>query len=285
MELGRGGEFYPRTVLNHPNAYTLKVKNYGHGRSECVMRLTDVQRVLDLQASHVRPVGRRVAPVNPDSDNKERSENRAKQGVRSWCLRARVDHMVTFTTRATISLSALMVRFQRFARAYKRETGKDWDYLAVPETHSDGVHFHLHVACRGRFDLAIGNGIWWALCATDSRDKVNGNIDTKRFRAKRPGDDVPSIVAGYIAKYLGKSMSAEFNRKRYWSSRIGAAEVNQVLLRAKSLPEAMEEVRKIFGFEWRQIVMTAYGCFFALPDGSGCWFKFTPEINREEPPF
>jgi hypothetical protein len=271
---------------------------------EVVVRKTNLQRVVDL-ADLERPRGARFMKEERDEDHVARAQQRARSMVRSWCLRVEADRMVTLGTRASIGMDVLLTRFRKFVEAYRAEyqrlcgADKKFLYCAVPELHtgetyvkrgllvpergSQKDHFHLHVATCGFFRLDIALRIWHALCAKDDPDHlVNGSINVKRFFPRSATEDVPSVIAGYIAKYVGKSLQSSFNKKSYWASRIGAQEVRHIIMRCKTVEEAQAELSERFCIPWTAVLLTHAGCFFPLPCG-GFWLKLTPEMDRPTP--
>ena len=261
-----------------------KVVPLGDDRAEITVRKANLQRVID-SAQMVRPRGRRLERLERDPEDIARAAKRAQKSVRHLCQLHKVDRMLTFGTRATIELSVLLTRYQRFARAYERRAGRGkFNYVAVPEPHADGVHWHLHVAIAGWFELQVALSIWHALCAGDDEDHlVNGSINVKTFRVRNATEDIVSIIAGYIAKYVGKSLEAAFNKKSYWATRVERDETQFHILDSDTPEAALQEVCVKWGVDVRSIVMTHEGCFFPLFDLNGFWIKLTPEMHRTNP--
>lgn len=282
------GRLYHYPQLDEPVAYTARVKVFGEGRSEIFVRSTDLQRVLNTSTAE-RPRGRRVAPVVQDAEDIERAAKRARQAVRSLCLRIRADHMHTFGTRAVLPFDVLLTRFQRWLQAYQRYLKRRglprFLYVAVPERHpSNPDHFHIHVGAHGRLDGAALS-IWHALCAGDCPDhEINGSINFKAFYARRHNQDVPTIVAGYIAKYIGKELVSAFNRKRYWATRsVTPEEVNHIILRSKNWGDVQRELTERLGIDWASVLICNAGCVFVLPNDEGLWIKILPHTNQIMP--
>lgn len=319
-EYDRTRGVYRRPVLDEPMAMTCKIKAFHDGRLEGVVRWTDLQRVLNACDPWVKRRGPRMEPQAQDGEVIERARRRARQAVRDWCLRAHADRMATFGTRAAILFDTLLKRWDRFRRYYWEALHRDWErvgkprgepepqfvYCAVPEPHTGEMytkrgltrpvrpengrpHYHLHVALRGTFRLDLALPIWHALCAGDfpngvaSGSKCHGSINIKVFHARRASEDVYSVIANYIAKYVGKSLEAAFNRKKYWASRVPPAQVNQVILRSRDWLECQRELSERFGLDWTSLLITHEGCIFVLPDDKGLWFKCPPEMYRSVP--
>lgn len=287
--LGHDGKVRADVSLDQPSAYTARLKSFGPGRSEVLIRRTDLQRVLN--ASFVeRRRGRRSKPLRREEENVFRSIKRAQQSVRQWCLVSGADRMLTFGTRAVLPLSVLLTRFQRFLGAYthhlRRRGLPKFQYCATFERHpSNPEHFHIHCATAGHFYLESALSIWHALCAHDFVEHaVNSSINVKAFRKLRHNDDLPSIIAGYIAKYVGKEMHAAFNKRMYWASRtITKVEVNHIILESENWGDIQSEISKKLGIDWASVLVCNEGCFFILPDNDSLWLKILPHMPRTYP--
>lgn len=299
VDIGREGEKFYRYTLARPDRIVLKTKNFGPGRVEAVVTRQNLQRLVDAGDPHIRPRGLRYPrPVDERvGEDIERSKRRARSRVRDICLQMGARYMATLTTRKTLDFDVLLTRFQRFVQAYRRTIGAEFLYCAVPEPHpTNPGHWHLHVALASRLDLWKAQRVWWSLCGKDfapgeviGRDGEpsdrHGNIHVKEFVARHVGEDVPSIIAGYIAKYAGKNLDVDFNRRSFWSSRRKAVEVNHIILESDTFEEAFEEVGRRMGVVWSSVCLTHKGCFFVLPESSGFWFKLLPSQAMLDPPF
>ena len=260
-----------------------KVVPLGDDRTEVTVRRVNMQKVVDL-AQIPRRRGPRIQTDERDMENIARAGQRARKAVRHLCQLMKVDRMLTFGTRCTIPLSELLADFQRFARSYGIATGKKLEYVAVPEPHADGDHWHIHVAMRGWFDITTGLRIWHALRAKDDADHlVNGSINIKTFRVRNGTEDFVSIIAGYISKYVGKSLATAFNSKSYWATRVKRDEHQYHLLESQTPEAALNEVCVKLGVPLQCILLTHEGCFFPLLEQSGFWLKVTPEMPRTFP--
>ncbi|HTE16020.1 MAG TPA: hypothetical protein VK642_13165 [Burkholderiales bacterium] len=276
-----------RWELDRPVRYTARLKNMGVDRVEVVVKQTDVQRIMDAADPEVKRYRKRGSGDAADPDNVFRAALRAKAAVRSWCIRGGVDRMLTFGTRVTISAEEFLLRWMRFCKRYEYHTKKKFTRLAVFEFHADGEHLHAHVATVGFFNLAVALPIWHTLCAADDdSQEVNGSINAPPpWQPYKEFDDVRTIIAGYMTKYITKSIATRFNKKSFLASRIGTAEVGHILLESDNLTEAVAEVRDRLGFDLSQVIMLRTGCFYVFPDDTGVWLNLRPDMRRDEPPF
>ncbi len=282
----RKNDFTSRFVLNTPSRLVVKTRHFSPGHFEASVRWVNLQPIADRADPELRRL-RRVLTDEEREENLARSALRAKQAVRVKCIQIKADRMGTFGTRAVLPLSVLVAHWHTFCRDYKAAIGQSaFLYCAVPETHSDGVHYHLHVAIGGWFHLAKALRIWHAITAGDCSDhEVNGSINIKQFVSAGFRKNPVCYIAGYIAKYIAKRVDVELGKKRYWASRTGVAEVNHVVLDADTWDGAKDEISRRFGVDWAPLFMSDSGDFFVFPYDRGFWFRCVPMSQREGPPF
>ena len=209
-----------------------------------------------------RPRTGRPATNAPRSEESlERSQRRAKTGVRLLVTELAPTALVTFTTRETMPLDELLKVWQKFC-ALMRQAGVDFEYVAVPERHpTNPEHFHLHAAYRGRTKFDNMRRFWhMALEARHGRSvkltlhgaNSPGNIDVQRIKSR---DTIRAIrkIARYISKYITKDLIAEFNRKRYWPSKgISVIEAQRFWLTGLTQADAIREACQMFG-QWDDV--------------------------------
>lgn len=151
----------------------------------------------------------------------ESSIARSRRVLRERCLELDATHMLTLTKRGKFSsIDETWAAWRRFSRLMKKFYREKWRYVVVPELHSDGETYHLHVAIRGFFWAGIVRKIWQkALGGTgyEHGEGTLGNIDLKSFRRVRGAAGVRRI-AGYIAKYVGKGFTACNRGRRLFAS-------------------------------------------------------------------
>jgi hypothetical protein len=100
--------------------------------------------------------------------------------------------------------------------------GLPWVYAAVPELHSDGDTFHLHVAVRGLFEVTTLRFLWLRALGGrgDERGSESlGNVHAKHFKRRR-GQKQARAISSYISVYVGKGMSGgAADRKSFATSK------------------------------------------------------------------
>lgn len=137
----------------------------------------------------------------------EKSARRAKTTVRRKILTMQSDRLLTLTFRENLKdIDDAWKRFHYFSKLMRNKFPK-YQYVCVPEYQKRGaVHFHL--AIRGFYPVKAVRKFWRRACGS-----LQGNIDITRPR--KGSDWNPSAIAFYLAKYLNKSETVDFNRRRY----------------------------------------------------------------------
>ena len=221
----------------------------------------------------------------------ERSQRRAKTGVRLAVVELAPTALVTFTTRAVLTLDELLWCWGHFTRSMRR-AAFDFEYVAVPERHpKNPEHLHLHVAYRGRTPFAVLRRLWHvALEALRGRrvtcilrgPESPGNIDVQTVKSRDTLKRVRKI-ARYISKYITKDLIAEFNRRRYWPSKgVNVRDAQVFWLEGLTAADAIREACILVG-EWDHANDMPTQRFFR-PSDRVCWFAVDPEATPP-PPF
>jgi len=274
-----------RFELDEPDQLVVRTRHFGPGHFEASVRWMNLQPLAD-RADILRPGRKGCAAPEDREENMLRAARRARQAVRVKCIQIRADRMLTFGTRGVLPLSVLLAHWHAFVRAYRAVSHGVFRYCAVPETHADGVHYHLHVAVSGWFSLAKALRIWHAITAEDvPGGGVNGSINVKMFYSRRHRENPVAAIASYIAKYAGKRLDGELEKKRYWASRTAAVEVCHKILRARDWASAQREIGERYGVNWVPLLLSDTGNFFVFPDGRGFWFRVVPMDCHSGPPF
>jgi len=141
-----------------------------------------------------------------------KSVQRARQMVRRKLLTMCADRMLTLTFRENVtSIDESWDCFKYFCRLMRDKYGDKFSYVAVPEYQKRGaVHFHL--AIKGHYSVKVVRVLW--LRAVGRR---RGNIDITSPKKFGKSSWNPRRIANYLSKYITKTESVEFNRRRYSS--------------------------------------------------------------------
>ena len=227
----------------------------------------------------------------PDAESIERSQRRAKTQVRLLATELAPSALITFTTRAILTVNQLLQVWQYFTRSM-RVSGLDFDYVAVPERHpTNPDHLHIHAAYRGKAHIKAMRRLWHI-----ALESIHGRRVTKTLYGKEsPGNiDVQSLRAGsqikrcrkiakYISKYITKDLIAEFNRRRYWPSKgITLAEARTYWLDSLTQVDAIREACRMLG-QWDELIGATTQRLFC-PSDRVAWCSIDPDATPP-PPF
>jgi len=283
--------------------YRLKIRRFSSLPAEFTVQRVSFDRDLEryqraaafagtTEVSVPRP--RRVSHENDEprsAESLERSQRRAKTNVRLLVTELAPTALVTFTTRETMSLDALMWCWQYFTRLL-RDSSMDYEYVAIPERHpSNPDHLHLHVAYRGRTPYGVLRRFWHMALEARHGRKVRcilrgsespGNIDVQNIKAR---DSIRRIrkIARYVSKYITKDLISEFNRRRYWPSKgIDLAAASVFWLDSLSQFDAVREACRMLG-QWDEVAGLTEQKLF-MPSERVCWCAIDPD-RTPPPPF
>lgn len=179
----------------------VRVRDYGEGDVEAswgVSILGQKRRRTERGKSKDRP------------KNIERCNRRARAELRRKCMAAGLDHLLTLTYRENITdLIEARSDFDRFIRKI-HEHDADFKYVVVEEIQKRGaIHFHLGV--KGFQNVFLLRSIWRSVVG-------EGNVDVNYIKSKKGYRWSKARLAMYLAKYIGKDMESELNKKRFRSS-------------------------------------------------------------------
>ena len=146
-----------------------------------------------------------------------KSQQRAKKTVRHKAMMMNADRMLTLTYRENMtSIDQAWADLKRFSRLMKEEFGDDWQYICVPEFQKRGA-VHFHMAISGFFPVKQVRKHWRKVV-------TEGNIDiTSPRKAIDKASWNPKRIASYLGKYLTKTDSVQFNKRRFSSTNIPPA--------------------------------------------------------------
>lgn len=285
--------------FHEPEQYRLKVRRFSQVPPELTIQKVDMSRDADgyqrawQNGQNSYGLGRkfRSEKTTQGDESKQRSQRRAQIQVRLQTIELAPTALVTFTTRETMTLEALLWCWQYFTRMM-RENRIDFDYVAVPERHpTNPEHLHIHAAYRGETNFKNLRRMWHiALEARHGRRATKtlygpdapGNIDVQKIKARDPIKSIRKI-GKYIAKYITKDLISEFNKKRYWPSK-GITLENAKIFWLSSLNQvdAIREACRMMG-QWDES-MNASGQRMFVPSDRIAWMAVDPALTPP-PPF
>lgn len=242
---------YP--IYEHAHNYRAKVQEFSAGGFEVVITSIHMQQHSDRAALHL-PRGARTERKG-DQESIEKARRRAKRSVRLKCKEMGADHLTTFTTRRIKTRSELVAIWGRFMDLLVYHFKRKFPYVCVCEPHpTNPIHLHLHAAIRGRLsirELAIARRCWYVALGGSGKEKgadAPGGLNIKQIRVKGGAHKRMDKIASYLSKYITKDDGAEFNKKRYWCSRIDLKEARAYWLKARTIEDALQEFCVEFDF-------------------------------------
>jgi hypothetical protein len=150
-----------------------------------------------------------------DDPTLHKSQHRARRTIRQKSLTIRADRMLSLTFRENVTdiqeAWDVFKYFSKLMRRYKEQINENFQYVAVPEFQKRGaVHFHL--AVHGFQEVGIVRRLW-----RRASGRRGGNIDITSPRKHGKKSWNPKRIAQYLAKYISKNDSVEFNKRRFSS--------------------------------------------------------------------
>jgi len=182
-----------------------KVLTFTSGDVECIALKLDSDQAIRKGGGAKRD---NTHKSEMDSVVLSKSQARAKKQVRYKAMMMNADRMLTLTYRENVTdLARAWSDLKAFSRKMKAEFKEDWQYICVPEFQKRGA-VHFHMAISGFLPVKTVRRFW--------REVVGeGNIDITSPRAIDANSWNPKRIANYLAKYITKNDSVEFNKRRY----------------------------------------------------------------------
>lgn len=246
------GQPINQAIFEQDLQWRLKIQSFTKGGFEAKAVLVN-RNVLNrlINASHER--GKRIkakerAPDEVQRD-REKAAYRAARKVRHFALEIRADRLLTLTSRGLLTnYDELIATWKRFMRILESADSK-FEYVAVPELHKSGEHYHIHAAINGYVKADLLRRCWQIALGGKGNERGSealGNVDIKQQKRRHSDPVKRSLgIARYISKYITKSYLEhhQFNRKRYWVPKtIKLPESTGEWMRAETIAEAVQEL-------------------------------------------
>lgn len=243
-------------IYDQDYQWRLKIQPFSQGGFEAKAVLVN-RNQLNRLINASRERGPRIKPKDKDDSatkrDLEKCAYRASRRVRQLCLEIRADRLLTVTSRNLLTdYDELTATWKRFMRLLEN-AGEKFEYVAVPELHKNGEHYHIHAAINGFARVELLRRCWQIALGGkgDERgENALGNVDIKSSRRKGQHKSKQAIgVAKYISKYITKSYIEhhQFNRKRYWAPRsIKLPESTGEWMQAEHVVDAVHELYSRF---------------------------------------
>lgn len=279
-------------VYEEDYQWRLKVQPFTEGGFEAKAVLVN-RNALNRLVNANREGGKRSTPKDKDEATKKRDLEkcafRASRQVRLLCLEIRADRLLTLTSRGLLKdYDELTSAWKRFLRILEN-AGEKFDYVAVPELHKNGEHYHIHAAINGFVRAEMLRRYWQIALGGKGDEKGEnalGNVDIKRNKRKHFDKNKQTIgIARYISKYITKSYMEHhlFNRKRYWAPRtIKLPESSGEWMQAETLADVLIELNSRFD---SALMMEAnrHGIFITEANTPMVFFRYLPDENNPLP--
>lgn len=190
------------------NAYYLSGRQYPDGTVELV--------ALQLTAEDSLKQGGGAKRKNKDKSLMDErtfyeSCRRSRTAVRRRILSMCADRLLTLTFKENLTdIDQAWNCFKYFIKLM-RWRYKNFCYVAVPEEQKRGA-IHFHLAVEGYYHANTVRKFWHRAVG-----KWGGNIDITSPRKAGKNSWNPKRIAAYLSKYLTKTETVDFNRRRYSS--------------------------------------------------------------------
>lgn len=272
--------------------WRLKIQSFSQGGFEAKAVLVNRNALNRLiNANQLR--GKRTKPKEKDEATKRRDLEkcafRAARKVRHMCLEISADRLLTLTSRHLLTdYDEVIATWKRFMRLLEN-AGEKFEYVAVPELHKNGEHYHIHAAINGFARVELLRRCWQIALGGkgDERGEAAlGNVDIKRNKRNHQSSVRHIIgIAKYISKYITKSYMEhhQFNRKRYWAPRsIKLPDSNAEWMQAQTTVEALQELYTRFDSAL-MIEASKNGIFVTEANEPMIFFRYIPDENNPLP--
>jgi hypothetical protein len=268
--------------------WRLKIQPFSKGGFEAKAVLVN-RNHLNLLVNANRERGKRRAPKEKDKADEirdlEKCAYRAARRVRQLCIEIRADRLLTLTTRNKLQgyddVTATWKKFMRILES----AGEKFEYIAVPELHKSGEHYHIHAAINGFVRVEMLRRCWQIALGgkgDESGQNALGNVDIKRNKRKDYDKNKQTIgIARYISKYITKTYldHHQFNRKRYWAPRsIKLPETMSEWMQAEKVTDAIFELYSRFDSQV-MVEATKNGLFITEANTPMIFFRYLPLEN------
>jgi hypothetical protein len=234
------------------------------------------------------------AAKDPD-DSLHRAKMRAKSMVKLLAMEMKIDRMFTFTIRNTgelVPYDTVLKAWDSFRRLMEKHY-KDFRYLATPEKQKSG-QWHIHAGVHGFMDVKVLLRLWhyslnralgrsvMLTAGKDSPGHVHIRSNENKFRCIGVRRSIR--IASYISKYIGKSLDAEFNRKRYFHSYgVKVTPAQRKWLAGQNRESALLEVLETMGIFGASLPESAPLPDLWYRDSVSVWFRIL--VDDIPPPF
>ena len=287
------GQSINQPVYEQDLQWRLKIQPFTKGGFEAKAVLVN-RNALNRLVNANRDRGKRATPKERDEADilrdREKAAFRAARKVRHFAIEIRADRLLTLTSRGLLTdYDQVIATWKRFMRILEAASAK-FDYIAVPELHKSGQHYHIHAAINGFVKADLLRRCWQIALGGKGNERGSealGNVDLKQQK-RRTIDPMKQTVgiARYISKYITKGYLEhhQFNRKRYWVPRsIKLPESSGEWMRAETLAEAVQELYVRFDPALMIEATKDQSLFITDRNVAMIFFRYLPDENNPLP--
>ena len=287
------GQTINQPVYEQDLQWRLKIQPFTKGGFEAKAVLVN-RNALNRLVNANRERGLRSKPKERDEADiqrdREKAAFRAARKVRHFAIEIRADRLLTLTSRGLLTdYDQVIATWKRFMRVLEAADAK-FDYIAVPELHKSGEHYHIHAAINGFVKADLLRRCWQIALGGKGNERGSdalGNVDIKQQK-RRVTDPIKQCVsiARYISKYITKSYLEhhKFNRKRYWVPRsIKLPESSGEWMRAETIAQAVQELYSRFDTGIMVEAVKGNSLYITDRNTAMIFFRYLPKENDDLP--
>lgn len=139
-----------------------------------------------------------------------KSISRSRTNIRRKTIAMNADRLLTLTFRENVTdPDEAWECFKVFCKLMRFRYRDRFQYVAVPEEQKRGA-IHFHLALSGYYGVNAVRRFWLKACGDRQ-----GNIDITSPHKFGKKSWNPRRIARYISKYISKSETVDFNKRRY----------------------------------------------------------------------
>ncbi len=180
------GQPLNQAIFEQDLQWRLKIQPFTKGGFEAKAVLVN-RNTLNRLVNANRDRGlRTVAKERDEADiqrDREKAAYRAAAKVRHFALEIRADRLLTLTSRCLLTdYDQVIATWKRFMRILEAANAK-FEYIAVPELHKNGEHYHIHAAINGFVKADLLRRCWQIALGGKGDERGSdalGNVDIKQ---------------------------------------------------------------------------------------------------------
>jgi hypothetical protein len=126
--------------------------------------------------------------------------------------------------------------------------------------------------------MVIFRRCWYIALGGNGKERgaaVPGGFNIRHIKVRGGVNRRMDKIAGYLSKYITKSDCEEFNKKRYWASKIDLKQARAYWLKARTIGEALAEFVRDFDFMPTDTAQD----FFQARNIDLIWMRCCPDIE------